>query len=124
MADQCGPSLKQSLLADDFYSTAEVRAWKPLRRTLRDWDHLKRKSWKHRRSLLEDKILELSSIIDSGSGSSAEIDILKSTKVNLDKLYNDDDIYWRQQAKKRWIKDGDSNTRYFQQYASMRRKFN
>jgi hypothetical protein len=33
-----------------------------------------------------------------------------------------DDIYWRQRAKKHWYKDGDKNTKFFQASANARKK--
>jgi hypothetical protein len=35
-----------------------------------------------------------------------------------------DDVYWRQRAKRHWYKDGDKNTKYFHASATARKKAN
>ncbi|WOL07007.1 hypothetical protein Cni_G15742 [Canna indica] len=52
------------------------------------------------------------------------IGIIQAAKAQLDHLYHTDDIFWRQRTKKRWLKEGDRNTRYFQQCATLRQKSN
>ncbi|WOL16359.1 hypothetical protein Cni_G25146 [Canna indica] len=49
---------------------------------------------------------------------------LKEKNASLDNLYRDEDLFWRQRAKQRWLKDGDRNTRFFQQWASCCRRNN
>lgn len=39
-------------------------------------------------------------------------------------LLNQQEIYWKQRAKQFWLREGDTNTRYFHHYASLRRKRN
>ncbi|KAJ1259810.1 hypothetical protein BS78_10G184600 [Paspalum vaginatum] len=45
-------------------------------------------------------------------------------RYKMQKLEEQKDIYWRQRAHANWLKNGDRNTTYFQQYASERRKKN
>ncbi|WOK96927.1 hypothetical protein Cni_G05635 [Canna indica] len=101
-----------------------IKAWKSSRRIIKDWDRLKKKSRNFDRKQLEDKILALSSTLESSNFTSADTEALKLAKEGLDKLYHTEDLYWRQRAKKRWFKEGDRNTRYFHQCASNRKRAN
>ena len=42
----------------------------------------------------------------------------------LGQILQQQEAYWKQRAKQFWLVEGDSNTRYFHQYASSRRKKN
>lgn len=42
----------------------------------------------------------------------------------LEHLYMDEEIYWRQRCKNQWAKEGDRNTRFFHAKASKRRSNN
>jgi len=45
-------------------------------------------------------------------------------KKELSMVRKSIDIFWRQRAKQQWIQDSDRNTKFFQQVANRRRKFN
>ena len=45
-------------------------------------------------------------------------------KAELDRLLDQEEVYWKQQAKDFWLKEGDSNTRYFHSLASSKQKHN
>lgn len=49
---------------------------------------------------------------------------LARLKVELEHLYKDEEIYWRQRCKNQWAKEGDRNTRFFHAKASRRRRTN
>lgn len=38
-------------------------------------------------------------------------------REELEKVYTDEDIFWRQRSKVHWARDGDRNTSYFHQVA-------
>jgi hypothetical protein len=40
----------------------------------------------------------------------------------LENLYLEEEIYWRQRIGKHWLHIGDSNTRFFHQFANGRRR--
>jgi hypothetical protein len=42
----------------------------------------------------------------------------------MSQLMVQDDVYWRQRAKKHWYKDGDKNTKFFHASATTRKKVN
>lgn len=45
-------------------------------------------------------------------------------KLNLDKLMEHGEAYWKQRAKKFWLTEGDTNSKYFHAAASTRKKCN
>lgn len=45
-------------------------------------------------------------------------------KAEYEEILLKEEIYWKQRAKDRWIKEGDRNTAYFQRIASGRRRIN
>jgi hypothetical protein len=44
--------------------------------------------------------------------------------INIEKLENQRDLYWKQRAKVNWLTKGDRNTTFFHSYASERKKHN
>jgi hypothetical protein len=57
---------------------------------------------------------------------SSEMNMLKyqTARDNLSKVLKQEEEYWKQRAKAHWLKDGDSNTKFFHATASARRKRN
>ena len=47
-----------------------------------------------------------------------------SVRAELDSLLDQEEVYWKQRAKDFWLKEGDSNTRYFHSHASSKQKHN
>ena len=45
-------------------------------------------------------------------------------RAELDSLLDQEEVYWKQRAKDFWLKEGDSNTRYFHSHASLKQKHN
>ena len=45
-------------------------------------------------------------------------------RAELDRLLDQEEVYWKQQAKDFWLKEGDSNTCYFHSLASSKQKHN
>lgn len=51
-------------------------------------------------------------------------DEMAGLKVELEHLYMDEEIYWRQRCKNQWAKEDDRSTRFFHAKATKRRKNN
>jgi hypothetical protein len=51
-------------------------------------------------------------------------DQIAAVSRNLSQLMLQDDVYWRQRAKKHWYKDGDKNTKFSHASATARKKAN
>lgn len=49
---------------------------------------------------------------------------LANLRAELEHLYMDEELYWRQRCKNQWAKEGDRNTRFFHAKASKRYKSN
>ncbi|WOL20682.1 hypothetical protein Cni_G29487 [Canna indica] len=62
-----------------------ISLWKPLRKTIMDWDKLRRASWCKLRVETESRISALNSLADSGTINDAELEELKRLKGVLDK---------------------------------------
>ncbi|XP_074347311.1 uncharacterized protein LOC141686156 [Apium graveolens] len=52
------------------------------------------------------------------------IERYKDAKRQLDNIYNQREIFWRQRSKQLWLKAGDKNSKYFHKTASQRRRTN
>jgi hypothetical protein len=50
--------------------------------------------------------------------------IYQEARENLSKVLKQDEDYWKQRSKAHWLKDGDSNTKFFHVVASTRKKRN
>lgn len=62
--------------------------------------------------------------IEAGPISQASKEDLCQLRSELEHLYMDEEIYWRQRCKNLWAKERDRNTRYFHAKSSKRRKNN
>ncbi|WOK94500.1 LINE-1 reverse transcriptase-like [Canna indica] len=120
-AGLCSPHNRISSLSASQQAPALTKwlsNWKSLRRIILDWDKTRKRKWKEKRIRAEDRLQNLNQRADSSSLSSAELEELKQAKAFLDKVYNNECIYWRQRAKQRWLREGDRNFIYFHLCAS------
>lgn len=49
---------------------------------------------------------------------------MANLRLELEHLYMDEEIFWRQRGKNQWAKEGDRNTRFFHAKASKRKRNN
>ncbi|XP_071902586.1 uncharacterized protein [Coffea arabica] len=50
--------------------------------------------------------------------------VITNLKLQLSKAYKDEELYWSQKSRSRWLKEGDKNTAYFHQSVMAKRKRN
>ncbi|KAI0499491.1 hypothetical protein KFK09_017695 [Dendrobium nobile] len=89
------------------------------------WSRAKHKSLEELKKSLKDEILELQ-MEESADGGLSEnkLQILRSKVCQLNSTIGRICTWWRQRAKIQWIKDGDSNSKFFHAYASARKNSN
>ena len=78
------------------------------------------------RAQFKDRILECRRRIRSLKAKTDDISLrrYKEASEELGNLLQQQESYWKQRAKQFWLESGDSNTKFFHQFASPRRKKN
>ncbi|XP_074342398.1 uncharacterized protein LOC141679917 [Apium graveolens] len=59
-----------------------------------------------------------------GRKDSNSIQLYRGTAKKLTEIYNDQEVFWRQRCKQLWLREGDSNSKYFHVATKARRKLN
>lgn len=70
-----------------------------------------------------DQISKLHKQLEEYSSDHTHYKIIELEKYHL-ALLKQKEIYWRQRAKTRWLKQGDNNTKFFHAYATNRKRRN
>jgi hypothetical protein len=78
------------------------------------------------RTRFKKSIAEYREEMKQNQDQSSELCVRKyqEARENLSKMLKQEDDYWRQRSKTHWLRDGDSNTKFFHAMASARRKRN
>ncbi|XP_020694666.1 uncharacterized protein LOC110108379 [Dendrobium catenatum] len=89
------------------------------------WNKAKHKSLTELKISLKKDILELQEEESSTGGiSDQKIDLLRSRVRDLNATLGRLCTWWKQRSKMRWLKDGDSNSKFFHASATVRRNIN
>ncbi|XP_012487931.1 uncharacterized protein LOC105801142 [Gossypium raimondii] len=91
-----------------------------VRKELGPWQYGRYRRMKYDINRLEKKI---GKIMD-GPISMGSLNLLKTTRDHLGKLYDAEEKYWAQRACNQWLREGDRNTRYFHVRVTGRKKKN
>jgi hypothetical protein len=84
-------------------------------------------SWSSKlRSRFTKSIAELREEMERNQDTTSELCVQKyqTARDSLTKVLKQEEDYWRQRAKTHWLRDGDSNTKFFHAIASARKKRN
>lgn len=73
-----------------------------------------------------EKVINQKEVIDSLKNREDDdgVQMYFEEKDKLNELLRHEEAYWKQRAKAFWLKDGDTNSKYFQAAASSRKKLN
>lgn len=80
-----------------------------------------RGKFKQRGRQIEEMMEKLGTFQEDWGGNGQEIEVL--TKM-VDQLWSQDESFWQQMSRIRWLKEGDTNTSFFHQSTMYRRRRN
>lgn len=69
-------------------------------------------------------LLQLEQIKESRPLTMTEFELWQTTKAHLDKIYLEEEEYWKLRSKNQWLQEGDQNIKLFHRVAAHRRKHN
>jgi hypothetical protein len=77
------------------------------------------------KKLKQDLLLELEQLDNMAEEMASPADIWKQRyelEAKLEQIYTQEELFWQQRGDTRWIREGDSNTDFFHQFANGRRR--
>ncbi|XP_042972967.1 uncharacterized protein LOC122304769 [Carya illinoinensis] len=74
------------------------------------------------RKVIQSKLAQLAILQEDNTG--ADNSTIRELQRELDKLLEEENVKWKQRAKQAWLKNGDSNSKFFHRCANQRRKTN
>lgn len=75
-------------------------------------------------SLSIRKLREQIDVLSKGEITEQSKDEVAKLQAELEHVYMDEEIYWRQRSKNQWTQEGDRNTRFFHAKASQQKRMN
>ncbi|WMV40394.1 hypothetical protein MTR67_033779 [Solanum verrucosum] len=97
---------------------------KALKHKLKEWSRSEQgKLGQQRKSLLE-KLAAMENIATDRGLTEDEATEKVRLLLNLEDLIKNEEIYWRQRSRSIWLKEGDKNTKFFQEIANAHKRYN
>ena len=72
----------------------------------------------------QNKLLEQLKVAKQSSGHAIDGMQIKKLENQISNMLMDEEIYWKQRSRVKWLKEGDRNTKFFHEKASARRRKN
>jgi hypothetical protein len=101
------------------------KSWKDkmqhMRRKFRGWNNNIKEKVKRDKLNLLNIINELELIQEERDMNTEEFNVWEESKIKLDNIYTDEELYWQQRSNLQWILEGD-DTKFFHLLANNRRR--
>lgn len=98
--------------------------FKKVKNELKEWNSQVFGNINERIATLESEIQQWDNVANTRLLTEEEVKIRASIQLELWSWLKKQEVYWAQNSRVQWLKDGDKNTKFFHTYASLRRNRN
>lgn len=97
---------------------------KSVKKSLKEWNHNEFGNIDLKIKCLESTIQEFDELSNKRNLDSQELELQKKAQIDLWTWMKRKEVYWAQNSRIRWLKEGDRNTNFFHTVASIKRRKN
>lgn len=91
---------------------------------LKEWSKGYKGNLTAQKNNLLGKLAKWDNILEEGALSDEEKVAKATSFMEYEEVIKNEEIYWRQRSRTQWLKEGDTNTKYFHKMASVHRRYN